>query len=301
MRGRVRPVGVRVPPAAVVVDDPLHRRLDVLGESGIGVVVERQAGRRVRDVHERGGGAVHRPERRLHLLRDVEQLRLALGLEADLAHAVILRPVPSASPTPKDLDNYREDADRFIAELDEEYYLHFAGLKDRLELEPIYERHQNLTTLEWTQALGESVDGDRRIRELWRFACEGHLGNLTKEHSEKAAALETALEAEVDGEKGGFRMLRPTIANTDDRGKRERLDKARTQLTEEHINPIYLDAVEISQRTVPKLGSPNYVDLYRRFGYPLHDPAAPCPAGLGPAQQLYRGATDKPVRGPGRP
>jgi hypothetical protein len=53
--------------------------------------------------------------------------------------------VPSASPTPKDLDGYREDADRFIAELDEEYYLHFAGLKDKLELEPIYERHQDLT------------------------------------------------------------------------------------------------------------------------------------------------------------
>src|SRR6266566_1782806 len=242
MRGRVRPVGVRVPPAAVVVDNPLHRGLDVLGERGIGVFVDRHAGRRMRHVHECGRRAVHRPERRLHLLRDVEQLRLALGLEADLAHAVILRPVPSASPTPKDLDGYREDADRFIAELDEEYYLHFAGLKDKLELEPIYERHQDLTTLEWTQALGESVDGDRRIRELWRFACEGHLGNLTKEHSEKAAALETELEAEVDGEKVGFRMLRPTIANTDDRGKRERLDKARTQLTEEHINAIYLDA-----------------------------------------------------------
>src|SRR2546430_1811318 len=279
MRGRVRPVGVRVPPAAVVVDNPLHRGLDVLGECGIGVLVDRHAGRRVRDVHERGGGPVHRPERRLHLLRDVEQLRLALGLEADLAHAVILRPVPSASPTPKDLDNYREDADRFIAELDEEYYLHFAGLKDRLELEPIYERHQDLTTLEWTQALGASVDGDRRIRELWRFACEGHLGNLTKEHSEKAAALETELEAEVDGEKVGFRMLRPTIANTDDRGKRERLDKARTQLNEEHINPIYLDPVEISQRTAPKLGSPNYVELYRRFGYPPGPPPPPSAAG----------------------
>ena len=148
----------------------------------------------------------------------------------------------------------REENDRLrsrIAELDEEYYLHFAGLKDKLELEPIYERHQDLTTLEWTQALGESVDGDRRVRELWRFACEGHLGNLTKEHSEKAAALETELEAEVDGEKIGFRMLRPTIANTEDRGKRERLDQARTQLTEEHLNPLYLDAVSIAQQAVP--------------------------------------------------
>jgi hypothetical protein len=30
---------------------------------------------------------------------------------------------------PAALDAYREEADRFIAALDEEYYLHFAGLK----------------------------------------------------------------------------------------------------------------------------------------------------------------------------
>jgi hypothetical protein len=40
--------------------------------------------------------------------------------------------VPSGPPTPAELENYRESADRFIAELDEEYYLHFAGLKERL-------------------------------------------------------------------------------------------------------------------------------------------------------------------------
>jgi hypothetical protein len=126
--------------------------------------------------------------------------------------------VPSGPPTPGELDAYRDEADRFIAELDEEYYLHFAGLKENLELEPIYDRHQELTKLEWAQSLGESVDGDRRVRELWRFACEGHLGNLTKQHSERVAALETELEAEVDGDKVGYRMLRPTIANTQDRG-----------------------------------------------------------------------------------
>ena len=49
--------------------------------------------------------------------------------------------MPSDPSTAKNLDAYRDDADRFIAELDEEYYLHFAGLKDKLELEPIYERH----------------------------------------------------------------------------------------------------------------------------------------------------------------
>src|SRR5918911_1650095 len=121
--------------------------------------------------------------------------------------------------------------------------------------------------LAWAQALGESVNGDRRTRELWRFACEGFLGNLTREHSEKIAALEAELEAEVDGEKVGYRMLRPTIANEPDRDRRRRLDEDRTRLTDEHLNPIYLDAVQIGQRAVRELGAPNYVDLYRSFGF----------------------------------
>jgi len=67
--------------------------------------------------------------------------------------------VPSASPTPKDLDGYREDADRFIAELDEEFYLHYAGLKETFDLAPIYERHRNLTELDQVKSIGLAVRG----------------------------------------------------------------------------------------------------------------------------------------------
>jgi hypothetical protein len=204
--------------------------------------------------------------------------------------------VPSRPPTSEELEGYRDGADRFIAELDEEYYLHFAGLKEKLELEPIYDRHADLTTIEWAQTLGESVNGDRRLRELWRFACEGHLGSLTKEHSERLAALETELEAEVDGERVGYRMLRPTIANTDDRDKRRRLDEARTRLTEEHLNPIYLEAVAIGQKTLPQLGTTTYVDLYRRFGYRLDELAGQCRAVLAETEQMFEEATDKLFR-----
>ena len=40
--------------------------------------------------------------------------------------------------TSADLDRFRDRADRFIAELDEEYYLHYAGHKEKLELAPIF-------------------------------------------------------------------------------------------------------------------------------------------------------------------
>ena len=56
---------------------------------------------------------------------------------------------------PAALDAYREEADRFIAALDEEYYLHFAGLKETFDLAPIYERHADLATLDACLRLGE--------------------------------------------------------------------------------------------------------------------------------------------------
>src|SRR5919201_5574185 len=124
--------------------------------------------------------------------------------------------VSAVPPSERELDAYREQADRFIAELDEEWYLHYSGQKETYDLVPIYERHANLTTLEQGQRIGLAVDGDGRIRELWRFACEGYLGDRTREHSERTAKIEAELEADVDGETIPFRMLRPALANEPD-------------------------------------------------------------------------------------
>ena len=147
-------------------------------------------------------------------------------------------------PSSPEIEAYSAEADRFIAELDEEYYQHYAGLKDKLELEDIYDRHSKLTELENVQAVGAAVNGDRRIRELWEFGCEGYLGKFTREHAEKLAELEAELEVTVDGETLPFRMIRPEMANEADRGKREQLDRAMWEATEEHLNPIYLDGVD---------------------------------------------------------
>ena len=191
--------------------------------------------------------------------------------------------MPSVPPSPQELDAYREGADRFIAELDEEYYLHFAGLKDSLELESIYERHAGLTELERAQALGAAVDGDRRIRELWRFSCEGYFGRLTREHAEKLAGLEAELEATVDGETVPFRMLRPEIANEPDRGRRQRLDAAMWEATEEHLNPVYEETVETVRGALPGLGASTYLELYARFGLDLKaSPASAAPSSTRP-------------------
>jgi hypothetical protein len=204
--------------------------------------------------------------------------------------------MPPAPPSERELDAYREQADRFIAELDEEYYLHYAGLKEAFELAPIYERHADLTKLEKAQSIGLAVNGGRGVRELWRFACEGYLGALTREHAERAAMLEAELEVPFEGETIPFRMIRPTLANEPDRDRRERLERVRVEIVEEQLNSIYLDAVEIEQRAVRELGAPTYLDLYRKFGFDIDDLAAQCQALLDSTEQLYEESADRLFR-----
>lgn len=194
------------------------------------------------------------------------------------------------------LETYRERADRFEAEMLEEYYLHFAGLKDELEIEAIYERYQDLTTLEAATGLGRRVDGDRRLRELWQFACNGYLGNLTKSQEARVSELEASLEAAVDGKTISYRMLRPTIANEPDRETRRALEEARCELGEEHLNPVYREAASILRASVPSLGSPDYVELHRRFGLRLDELADQCRRLLDESERLYEDALDRLFR-----
>jgi oligoendopeptidase F len=189
--------------------------------------------------------------------------------------------VASDTLTTRELDSFRDAADRFIAEIDEEYYLHYAGLKETLELEQIYERHEELTKLETAKKF------EGAPTELWRFACEGFLGNLTRSHQERLAKVESELEPVVDGERIPFRMLRPVIANEPDRDRRRRLEETRLRLTDEELNPVYLDAARIDREAVRKLGSPNYYELYQRFGFRLDELAAQCTDVLDATERLW--------------
>jgi hypothetical protein len=195
---------------------------------------------------------------------------------------------------PAALDAYREEADRFIAALDEEYYLHFAGLKDTFELTPIYERYADLATLEACRRLEEEAElGGRGTTELWRFACEGYMGALTGGDAEEIARLEASLAVEIDGEEIGFRLLRPALANEPDRSRRERLDRARVALTGSALNPHHVRIAETRREAARALGADTYRDLYARFGYPLEELAGQCERLLSDTEDLYVAAFDR--------
>jgi hypothetical protein len=198
----------------------------------------------------------------------------------------------AAPPSTLDLDAYRRGVDRFDAEMVEEFYLHYAGHKDRLELEPIYERHADLTALESVQAIGSSLNGDERTRWLFRFGVDGYLGNLTKQHAEKIAELEAELECDVDGEKIPYRMVRPEMSNEPDRGKRQRIYEAGTRTTDEHLNPVYLEAARLTLASVPQLGAADYISVYERIGFDLEGLGAQCRELLDATEKLWERHAD---------
>ena len=193
----------------------------------------------------------------------------------------------------RDIDALSADADRFLAELDEESYLHFAGIKETFDLAPIYERHERLTQLDTALGLGASVDGNRRRRELWKFACSGYLGNFVSEQEERVAELEATLNATVDGEEIPFRMLRPRLMNEENRGVRERIESARNELNDEHLNALQLQKAQVMQRETRRLGADNYADLHRSFGFPLDDLAEQCRRLLADTEDLWVEAGDR--------
>jgi hypothetical protein len=188
------------------------------------------------------------------------------------------------------VDAFRERADRFIADLDEETYLHYSGQKSSYDVEGIYERYDDLTKLETAQGMREAP------AELWRFACEGFLGNLTRAHQARVAQTEAALEEVVDGETIPYRMLRPATQNEPDRDKRQRLEEERIRLLDEHLNPIYLDAARIDREAVRQLGAANYYELYKGFGFRLDELADECRAVLDETEQLWEREGDRLFR-----
>src|SRR5262249_14193840 len=150
-----------------------------------------------------------------------------------------------------DLDRYRVDAESFLEELDREYYLHLAGHKPDLALEPIYERHAGLferDSVERIAAAREAAtaEEERRLRYLHQFAFDGHLGAATRALEAELAELEATLEVEVGGESMPYRTAAVVQANEPDAERRAELEAARNGVLAERLNPLHRETLEVA-------------------------------------------------------
>jgi hypothetical protein len=147
------------------------------------------------------------------------------------------------------LDGYRAEAEAFLSAIDREYYLHFSGRKDTLEIEPIYERHEGLFSREAVERLQASDE-----RELLRFAVEAHVDAASRRETVELAEREATLELELDGARIPFRQALVRQANEPDADVRATIEQSRLELIERELNPLLLTILERSRALCAELG-----------------------------------------------
>jgi hypothetical protein len=165
------------------------------------------------------------------------------------------------------LDDYRRDAEMFLEEIDREYYLHLAGHKPDLAVEPIYERHARLFERDAVERIGaerHAAEGEDevRLRYLHQFALDGHLGAASRELEARLAELEASLEIEVAGEEIPYRMAPVVQANEPDPDRRAEIEAARNGVLADRLNPLLSEALERAHAGCADLGWPSYLDAY---------------------------------------
>lgn len=167
-----------------------------------------------------------------------------------------------------DVDAYRRSAEVFLTDLTREYYLHYAGLTDDYEIEPIYGRHSELFTTgaieslrEWRAATDPGDDESRRLRMLLDFAVEGYMGQETKALEAELAHREATLTMEVAGQRIGFRESSVVQSNEPDADVREAIDCARNELTETELGDLYRELLERQHRCTSALGWDSYSEM----------------------------------------
>jgi hypothetical protein len=151
-----------------------------------------------------------------------------------------------------DVDDYRGEAERFVGELNREYYLHFSGRQDAFEIEAIFARHAGLFTREAVQGLREGGN-----RELLRFAAQGFVEQAVKEQSAELARLESTLEVELDGETHPFRQAAVLQANELDPARRRAFEEARNEVIATRLQPLLEEVFERSRELVRDMGWPS--------------------------------------------
>jgi hypothetical protein len=167
-----------------------------------------------------------------------------------------------------DLDRYRARAETFGEELSREYYLHLAGHKRELDIEPIYETYADLFERDSVMALRDvdagTADGDegRRIRYLLHFGFDGLVGMETRAEAAELAGLEASLEVEAGDGAVPYRAVVIEQANEVTADRREALEEARNAVLAESLNPIYRRALDRAHELCREFGWPSYAAAY---------------------------------------
>lgn len=128
------------------------------------------------------------------------------------------------------MDDFDKQAEAFHQELYREYYQAESGLKERLNIEPIYDRYAHLFEETMVkQLLGEAQH--RRGRYLAEWVTLEYLEDSVKGLTESISNAMRRATVEWGGQQLSYHNLRPTISNEPDMSRRHHLHQLYRDVT----------------------------------------------------------------------
>jgi hypothetical protein len=155
--------------------------------------------------------------------------------------------------------DFEQDAEAFHQELHREYYLAEAGLKNELDITPIYDRWAHLFTEEAARRwLGAARDREGRYVAEW--VTLEYLENLVKGLTERVSNAMRTATVEWDGEQVPYHNLRPMMGNETDMTRRHQLEKLERGITAS-VNEVRVERLRTFHQAALDLGFDGYVTL----------------------------------------
>ncbi len=165
------------------------------------------------------------------------------------------------------IEEYRKDAQYFLSEIDKEYYLHFSGQKDDLNVAGIYDRYRSLFSYDNFKDIKNLVDGStgedsKRFTYLLKFCTEGLIENSVKELVDEIGEVEAKTTVKIEGKDISFRFSEVLLANEGDKPKRDAIDDIRNSAVDRVFNPRLKKYWTALHSEVKKLGFDSYQQLF---------------------------------------
>jgi hypothetical protein len=166
-----------------------------------------------------------------------------------------------------DIVKYRKDSEKFLYKRDKEYYLHFSGQKNNLNISGINEEFAHLFSRENIKYLRDLKDrstGDEKKKAscLLKFCTEGFIEAQTKTLVDEIAGDETKAKIVVDGKKIPFRYSEILLTNEPDKARRDDIDDKRNRIVAEYLNKNLYKYWETMHRQASDMGFSGYSELF---------------------------------------
>jgi hypothetical protein len=218
------------------------------------------------------------------------------------------------------LKSKEDRLENFVVEVLDEVYQNWAGVKDEVETEKIYEKYSTLfekksvasiqgqlsslidhkdrtkrkkkaETVKKKVARAErgeiSMDLERRARYLLVHLAGGYLERRIAKISDKIETFETKKEVLVDGKKVPYRQALVKMVAEPNRIKRKQLYAIQNNVTEE-INPLYEKRMLLLHRHANDLGFKSYYDMFSSLkGIDYQKLARDLLKQTGPMEKMY--------------